>query len=189
MLRKRRRNQAKIRSLEKNKEMFETAAPDPLSRLSSVALAKRDALRLLRFRPRSVKEISLRLKQKRHSDLVIAEIIEELKGKNFLNDDIFAKLWINERLSLKPSGRALLAQELRTKGIDDAVIEKAFSGLKGSFDESGIAVSLARKRMERFRNIDEQKAKKKLFDFLRRRGFSDEIVWKTLKDIYGVADA
>lgn len=174
LLKKRQKKQAKLRVLLEDKKVFEAA--------------KEAALRLLRFRPRSVKEMCLRLKQKGYSDLIIASVIGELKEKNLLNDDVFAKLWINERLSFKPAGKILLTRELRNKGVEDAPIEKAFSEFKGNFDEFEIAGALARRRIERLRNLDEQNSRKKLFDFLRRRGFSDETVWKVLKDIYPVRE-
>ncbi len=147
-------------------------------------MAKEDALRLLRFRPRSVKEMAQRLKQKGHRGFIIARVIDELEEKRFLDDRAFAKLWIGDRITLKPSGKSLLIRELKSKGVSDAVIEEAFERLGGAYDEYEIASPLARKKAGRLKGIDEEKAKKRLLDFLSRRGFSYDTIWKILKEIY-----
>lgn len=143
-----------------------------------------DALRLLRFRPRSIKEMAQRLKQKGHRGFIIARVIDELEDKKLLDDRIFAGLWIDDRITLKPSGKSLLIRELKSKGVSDAVIEEAFERLGGAYDEYEIASPLARKTAGRLKGIDEEKAKKRLLDFLSRRGFSYDTIWRILKELF-----
>ena len=101
-----------------------------------------DALRLLRFRPRSVKEMAQRLKQKGHRGFMIAQVIDYLKEKKLLDDRIFSRLWIGDRMNIKPSGRNLITRELKAKGVDDETINAAFAEFEGSFDEYEIAMPL-----------------------------------------------
>jgi len=143
-----------------------------------------DALRLLRFRPRSIKEMARRLKQKGHRGFIIAQAIDELKDEKLLDDKIFAKLWIGDRASLKPAGKNLIIRELKSKGLDDETIDSAFDEYEGSFDEYEIAIPVARRRFEHLKDLEEEKAKKKLFDFLSRRGFSSGAIWKVLKQLF-----
>ncbi len=138
----------------------------------------------MRFRPRSVKEMAQRLKQKGHRGFIIARVIDELEDKKLLDDRVFAKLWIGDRTTLKPSGKNLLIRELKSKGVSDAVIEEAFERLGGAYDEYEIASPLARKKVALLKGIDEEKAKKRLLDFLSRRGFSYNTIWRVLKEIY-----
>lgn len=138
----------------------------------------------MRFRPRSVKEMAQRLKQKGHRGFIIARVIDELEEKKFLDDRAFAKLWIGDRITLKPTGRSLLIRELKSKGVSDAVIEEAFGEFRGAYDEYEIAAPLARRKAERLKGIDEEKAKKKLLDFLSRRGFSYDTIWRILKELF-----
>jgi len=146
--------------------------------------ARADALRLLRFRPRSVKEMAGRLKQKGHPGIVIARTIDEFEGKGLLDDKTFAKLWIGDRISLKPAGKSLIVRELRAKGIGENMIEAAFAEYKGVFDEAELAAPLARRKIAGLKGLEPEKAKKKLFDFLSRRGFSYNTIWKVIKDNY-----
>lgn len=138
----------------------------------------------MRFRPRSIKEMAQRLKQKGHRGFIIARVIDELEDKKLLDDRIFAKLWIGDRITLKPSGKSLLVRELKSKGVSDAVIEEAFERLGGTYDEYEIVSPLARKKAALLKGIDEEKAKKRLLDFLSRRGFSYNTIWRVLKEIY-----
>ncbi len=146
--------------------------------------ARADALRLLRFRPRSVKEMAGRLKQKGHRGVIIARAIDELEGKGLLDDKAFAKLWIGDRISLKPAGKSLIVRELRAKGIEEKTIEAAFDGYKGIYDEAELAGPLARRKILGLKGLDPEKAKKKVFDFLSRKGFSYNTIWKVIKDNY-----
>lgn len=115
-------------------------------------------------------------------------MIDELEENKLLDDRAFAKLWIGDRINLKPSGRSLLIRELKSKGVDDAVIEGAFNEFRGAYDEYGIARPLALKRAERLKGIDKEIAKKRLMDFLSRRGFSYNTVWRILKEIYNATN-
>lgn len=141
-------------------------------------------MRLLRFRPRSIKEMARRLKQKGHRSFIIARVIDELEDKKLLDDRIFAKLWIGDRITLKPSGKSLLVRELKSKGVSDTVIEEAFASFDGDYDEYETAFLLARKKAALLKGIDEEKAKKRMLDFLSRRGFSYDTIWKILKELY-----
>lgn len=147
--------------------------------------AKADALRLLRFRPRSIKEIAQRLKQKGHRSFIIEQTINELKEKKFLDDKAFAKLWIGERMSLKPEGKHLITRELKSKGVNEEIIDSAFRECQNTFDEYEIARPLALRKFGQLKDVDEEKAKKKLFDLLSRRGFSYNTIWKIIKDCFG----
>jgi len=151
---------------------------------SALQRARADSLRLLRFRPRSVKEMAQRLKQKGHRGFIIARVIDELQEKNFLDDKAFAKLWIGDRITLKPTGKSLVVRELRSKGVADAVIDEAFDEFHGAYDEYEIAYPLARRKAERLKDAGEEKAKKKLSDFLSRRGFSYNTIWRILKELF-----
>jgi len=146
-------------------------------------------LRLLRFRPRSVKEMAQRLKQKGHRGFIIAQAIDELKEKKFLDDKVFARLWIGDRMSLKPAGKSLIVRELRSKGLDDESIDAAFREYEGAFDEYEMASPLARRKLQQLKGVGGEKAKKKLLDFLSRRGFSYNTIWKIIKENYDYGPA
>ncbi|KPK39970.1 MAG: hypothetical protein AMJ78_07690 [Omnitrophica WOR_2 bacterium SM23_29] len=125
-----------------------------------------------------------RLKQRGHRGIIIARTIKDLEENKFLDDKAFAKLWVAERITLRPSGKKLIARELRSKGVSEKIITEALDEFKDAYDEYEIAKALALKRAERLKGLEEGKAVKRLFDFLGRRGFSYDTIWKILKEIY-----
>jgi regulatory protein len=142
---------------------------DPLQK------AKNYAFLLLKYRLRSEKEIYGRLKKKKFDEGIIEETIGYLKDKGFINDSLFAKTWIESRLS-KPLGLNRIKQELKSKGIDAEIINEQFKAIKNNYVEEDIVLEIARERMKKFKEIDRYKAKRRVFAYLLRRGFTPEIV-------------
>ncbi|MGB2698024.1 MAG: RecX family transcriptional regulator [Candidatus Zixiibacteriota bacterium] len=138
--------------------------------------AKEAALSLLSYRARSENEISQKLKKKGYDQNSIKEVIADLKRVNLLDDYEFACLWIKDRLRNRPRGVALLRQELKRKGIEKESIEKALDEFYPEESEPKIASELIRKRQKRYQSLDKKLARKRMSDFLLRRGFSYEVV-------------
>jgi regulatory protein len=65
-----------------------------------------------------------------------------------------------------------MAMELRQKGLGD---EAAKSALK-DVDDEALAYDAAKKRAARYKDLEWQDFRKKLSDFLARRGFSYSVV-------------
>jgi regulatory protein len=147
-------------------------------RNEELALAREQLERLLKFRPRSVREAQLRLERAGYSPAVIEQVIREAEEQGWLDDEAFAKLWIRDRLSIKPKGRELLHRELKAKGIPDELIERAFAEIK--LDEEALIRALIERQKERYLGLDQKARERRLYAFLRRRGFSPEMIRRVL---------
>jgi regulatory protein len=145
--------------------------------------AKEIALNFLSYRSRSEKEISDKLKKKGFSPENIEGVISDLKRVNLLNDYDFACGWIKDRLKNRPKGMLLLKQELFKKGIEKKIIEKALKEFYPKKDEVQIALDLIKRREKRYKGLDRKLARKRMSDFLLRRGFSYEVVKEVLDGI------
>jgi len=152
------------------------------SKTDDLQKARNYAFLLLKFRPRSEKEICERLKRKRFDAGVIRLTLGFLKEKNFINDSDFSRSWVESRLS-KRLGAKRIRQELRLKGIDKEVIESQLGEFKDSFPEDKIVRDIAREKMKRFSNIEPQKAKRRIYGYLMRRGFSAGIIMDILRQL------
>jgi regulatory protein len=135
--------------------------------------ARAYAFLLLKYRQRSVKEISQRLKNKKFPEEVISRTIEFLRGKKFLDDDLFARAWIKERLA-RYIGPRRLKQELKLKGITERVIEDNLKGAREFYSEPDTVRELVAKRSARLKDLDPRTAKRRIYGYLLRRGFSPE---------------
>lgn len=137
--------------------------------------AKNYAFLLLKFRLRSEKEIYHRLKKKKFPEGIIQETLFFLRDKKFIDDNFFAKTWIESRLK-KPLGLRRIREELKLKGLDKEIIDSQLSEIKKSYSEEESATKIAQQRLNKLKGIEPIKAKSRVYRYLLRRGFSPEIV-------------
>jgi regulatory protein len=81
------------------------------------------AARFLETRSRSVAEVRRRLTDAGYRAELVEGAIARLLEIGILDDEVFARLWIESRDRAHPRGEAALRRELRLKGVDPAVIE------------------------------------------------------------------
>ncbi len=129
-------------------------------------------LRLLAVRPQSRGELQRRLQGKKFSREAIRQALARAEASDFINDERFAEGWVDSRLRHRPKGRYLLAQELRQKGIDEAIIHRILSK---EIDETAGALSLLRKKAWRWKGLDTPLFKRKAYTFLAGKGFTFDI--------------
>ncbi|MCO6453077.1 MAG: RecX family transcriptional regulator [Caldilineales bacterium] len=153
--------------------------------LAEVSLAVEQAVRLLTTRPRSESEIATNLRQRGHSPQVCERAIAQLNRLGYLDDRAFANWWIDNRTRFSPRGHQALRYELRQKGIAPELIEAVLADI----DADSQAVSAARQRAERWRNLPKDDFDKKMLGFLQRRGFNyadaraaTEQTWQELQE-------
>lgn len=131
------------------------------------------ALHFLSYRPRSSAEIRKNLEKHAVPAALIAETIERLERNGLVNDETFARLWVENRNQFRPRSRSHLSMELRQKGIDDEVIRTV---LEADVDEEALALEAARKYARRVEGLERTEFRNKLGGFLARRGFSYGII-------------
>ena len=138
--------------------------------------------KLLRFatlRPRSEKEFRNWLKKHRVHESLHKELFNRLKRLELLDDIRFAKWWIGQRQTFRPKSLRILNNELRIKGIDRNIIEDVISEV--NIDEVKIANELLRKKKYRWEKLPKLEARKKMSEFLGRKGFNWDTINKVIK--------
>ncbi|MBI2021821.1 RecX family transcriptional regulator [Candidatus Daviesbacteria bacterium] len=147
--------------------------------------------RLFNIRQRSEKEIRDYLKvlnfkrklmeKEEISPLVIDATVKTLKKKNLINDQAFAKAWMEARMQSKKKGKKAIKAELYQKGIDREIIEDTLE--EESIDESKIAQQALYKKAKLWKGLPKLEFKKKAIEFLLRRGFDYQAI-KEVVDSY-----
>ncbi len=127
------------------------------------------ALRFLSYRPRSAEEVRRHLVKKKVADSQIAEALERLRQRGYVDDLEFARFWIANRSRFKPMGSRALKYELRQKGVDGDIID----ALVAEVDEEASAFRAAQSRISRYRGSARLAFRHKLSVMLRRRGFGE----------------
>ena len=125
------------------------------------------ALRLLAYRPRSEAEIRQRLARRGLPPQVVQETIARLRDQGLLSDAAFARFWVETRDQTSPRGRRLLWQELSAKGIERETIRQAIAPVA----EEDAALRAAQKKARHLQGQDYSIFRRRLGDFLLRRGF------------------
>ncbi|HEY2981573.1 MAG TPA: RecX family transcriptional regulator [Anaerolineales bacterium] len=142
--------------------------------------AYQQAMLYLSYRARSEAEIRKNLIKHEIPEVVIEETLERLRQARLADDNGFAQAWVENRSTFRPRSRRALTAELRQKGLDDQTVRSAVAGV----DEQALALEAARKRTARLEGLEWIEFRKKLSDFLARRGFAYEIIGPTVRGLW-----
>jgi len=129
--------------------------------------ARDAALRLLAYRPRSEEELHSRLVRRGLPPDAVHETMERLREQGLLDDDAFARYWVEARQQSSPRGQRLLRRELLLKGIAAETAGQAVAAVA----EEEAARRAAEKKAHSLRNLDYPTFHRRLGQFLLRRGF------------------
>ena len=136
--------------------------------------AYQDALKMLAARSHSIYELKAKLLRREWPAADVQAAVERLQDQGLLDDREFAVQWAEQRSRLKRYGPERIKLELLSKGIDrriaETVVDELFSGL----DIRSRAAEVARQAATRWRNMEETALRKRLLNFLLRRGYSRE---------------
>lgn len=144
--------------------------------------AKNYCFLLLKFRLRSEKELYRRLKKKKFDEAVIKRTLDFLKDKGFIDDNYFAGAWIESRIK-KPLGLRRLRQELSIKGIDKQTIDIQLEKIKNNYSEEAVVSKIIEGQSKKIKGIDPQKAKRRIYGYLLRRGFSPDTIINAMNQL------
>jgi regulatory protein len=142
------------------------------------------AIRLLTYKPRSVKELRERLLEKVWADeKTVDEVIEKLSSYGYLDDGMLALNLAASKLRQKPVGKIRLRQSLIRKKLDKETIDKALDQAFVDAPEAELIDRAIASRMRTRGRPETREDAKKFFDFLMRRGFSYELVREKMDKI------
>lgn len=127
--------------------------------------ARMRVLDLLARRPRSEWEIKDYLKRKDYGSSTIEEVVNSLSEYGYIDDDKFARAWVDNRRLLKSVSKRKLWTELKQKHIADDVIKIVLED--DATDERQVIRDLVSKKRQQTRYQDDTK----LMQYLSRQGF------------------
>jgi regulatory protein len=158
---------------------------DRLKYAEAETRAKNIAINYLSYRLRSSREVIVHLTRKGFESECAEEVTRHLQLLKMIDDDQFAHAFVRDRLKRKPTGYALLRQQLLAKGISSAMTDKVLTELVSPQSQQASALQAAKRKIQLTyrltKKIDAEKRRKRILDFLLRRGFSYEIALKTIR--------
>jgi regulatory protein len=134
------------------------------------------------YQERCTSEVLSKLKDLEVEEKYYPEIIKELRDENFLNDARFAVLYAGGKFRIKKWGRNKIIRELEMKGIRDKQIEKGLKEI-GLRDYSNTLKELiaAKERELKHKDMDLFSRNYKVSQYLIRKGYEPDLIWKYLK--------
>jgi regulatory protein len=137
------------------------------------------ALNFLSYRPRSEAEVRRHLYRRGSDEEVIHAVITRLVRASLLDDEAFARYWVENRAQLNPRGVHALRYELREKGVTDAIISQVLA----DFDDTDAARQAAETAARRFASLPPREFRRRLGDYLTRRGFAYETTQTLIEEM------
>ena len=147
------------------------------------------AARFLEARSRSVAEVRRRLSGAGYRPDLVEGAIERLRELGMLDDEAFARAWVESRDRSRPRGERAIRAELRLKGVDRTSIDLVLGerreaqprevadgeeALTGSPDRAAAERLVARHRRSLDHVADPRQRRQRAYALLARNGFDPE---------------
>ena len=141
-------------------------------------------MRFLEVRPRSVGEVRRRLTGAGYRTELVESAISRLIELGILDDEAFARSWVESRDRSRPRGEHALRRELRLKDVsadtartvlDERRERAADASSAGDADEDAARRLLARHAAAFARVSDPRARRQRMYALLVRNGFGPEV--------------
>ena len=137
------------------------------------------ASHFLSYRPRSEFEVKERLLRRGFDNNTTESVIAKLKEQGLVDDVAFTQFWKENRDSFSPRSQWLTKLELRKKGITDDLIDQVIDTID---DDSAYRAALSKARS--LPRSDYQSFRRRLGEFLTRRGFGYGVINHTIERLW-----
>lgn len=157
------------------------------------------AAAFLAVRSRSVHETRTRLVDLGYPEALVEEVLEHLVQIGYLDDEAFARAWVESRDRARPRGAVALRRELQRKGLSADVIATVLEQRTAASAGAGSAAHqrqdpdrlAAQRLIERRsstlrRESDPRRRRQKAYALLARNGFAPDVcheVASTVADV------
>lgn len=160
------------------------------------------AARFLGARPRSTAEVQRRLREAGYRSDLVEEALARLATLGYLDDEAFARAWVESRDRARPRGERALRAELRRKGVAADVVttiindraslgagEGAETDAGGGPDDAGAGEGpddvAARRLLERrgaaaARELEPRRRRARAYALLARNGFDPDVAGRAV---------
>ena len=167
--------------LSKGKELSEGELIE-LKSAADKAFTREKALELLSLREHGSGELRTKLLQKGYEKAHIAEVIDYLKEKNYLNDERFADLYSEELIRRKQFGPMKVKEKLFQRGMSSSLIQNILS----NYDRETQIKNCRYHFQKKYRSntsIETREDKAKAIRYLQGKGFGWDVINSVISNI------
>jgi regulatory protein len=151
------------------------------------SVARTILLDALTGQARSRRELRDKLAKKGVPDELAERLLDRFTEVGLVDDEAFARSWVESRQRSRGLARRALAQELRRKGVTDETARTALDDLDPAVEEAA-ARELVRKKLRSLRGVDHATATRRLAGLLARKGYPAGLAFAVVRDELGAVD-
>ncbi|WP_207928703.1 regulatory protein RecX [Actinomadura sp. 6K520] len=145
------------------------------------AAAREICLRMLSRSPRTRAQLADALRRKDVPDDVAERVLGRFTDVGLIDDEAFAKAWVQSRHTGRGLAKRALAHELRRRGVADDTVNDAVESLDTDREEA-TARALVARRLPSTRGVDPGKRMRRLVGMLARKGYPPGLSYRVVKE-------
>jgi regulatory protein len=157
------------------------AGPDDVE-ADPEGVARTVVLRKLAAQARTRHELATALASRDVPEDVADAVLDRMEAVGLVDDEAFARDWVESRQQRRHLSRSALRRELQTKGVDRDQIDAAVAGVETE-DEMTAALALATKKLRSVQGLERDVQYRRLAGALARRGFSGGVASAVLSQV------
>ena len=140
------------------------------------------AVKYISIKVRSCLEVHEYLEKKELDKEIIHEVIGKLKSQKYLDDFVYAKAFVNDRIKFSNNGPYKIRKELDERGVSNSIIEDVLSIFDYSLEKEKLD-KLVPKYVKTIRNKSYSMMQNKVCEYFTNLGYSKSLVIDILNDI------
>ena len=145
------------------------------------AVARKILLDQLTGQARSRAELAGKLSAKGVPGDLAERMLDRFEEVGLVDDEAFARSWVQSRQAGKGLARRALAQELRRKGVGDEVAREALDEVDPEAEVEA-ARALVRRRLRSVARLDQATAVRRLSGMLARKGYPPGVAFRVVRE-------
>jgi regulatory protein len=151
------------------------------------SVARKILLDALTGAARSRQELRDKLAKRDVPDELAERLLDRFTEVGLVDDEAFARAWVESRQRSRGLARRAIAQELRRKGVDDETARTALDELDPVQEEQA-ARALVRKKLRSVSGVDRTTATRRLAGMLARKGYPAGLAFAVVRAELGELD-
>ncbi|GAA3530341.1 regulatory protein RecX [Aeromicrobium panaciterrae] len=152
------------------------------------ALAKKVIYDRLAVRAQSRSDLAQALAKKLVPEEVASAVLDKFEAAGLIDDEEFARAWVQSRQRSKGLSSRVLAMELRQKGVDDEISKEVLADID-PVDELQAAHRLVQGKLRSLARFDDTTKIRRLTGMLARKGYSPQIAFDVVRQELGAEAA
>jgi len=143
-------------------------------------VARQILLRRLTDQPRSRAELAESLAKKNVPDDTAKRMLDRFEELGLVNDEEFARMWVQSRQRTRGLAPRVLAMELRRKGVNDDIVRDVLADVDAD-SERAAAHRLVQKKLRSMAGLDDTTRIRRLTGMLARKGYAPQVAFDVVR--------